>query len=188
MFKCVLGKELKYPRHYISPILEDLLRMMLAKNPNKRITKGLQSKIKKHPWCADIDWDAIQQRKLKPPHQPSVFKSNFDPEYVRDTSMMTDKRPDDLDVSTISQQRRPRFKRANLDQTVTTQHSYYYQDGQSFIDVHLSPADLSGASEPTANHMNFLNSQLAKQKPVSGKEESLFNGFSYQNPVLPHRD
>jgi hypothetical protein len=40
-------------------MLEDLLKLMLNKNPLKRITKGKQDKIKRHPWCADIDWDAI---------------------------------------------------------------------------------------------------------------------------------
>ena len=113
MFKCVLSKELKYPRQYISPVLEDLLRMMLAKNPNRRITKGQQARIKKHAWCSDIDWDAILHKRVKPPHQPNVFKSNFDPEYVRETSILTEKRPDELVDETG--QRRPRVKRTNLD-------------------------------------------------------------------------
>lgn len=51
MFKNVLNKELKYPRNLISPALADLLKLMLSKNPDKRITKGKQIKIKKHPWC-----------------------------------------------------------------------------------------------------------------------------------------
>jgi len=40
MFISVLNKELDYPRSLISPQLADLLKMMLNKNPNKRITKG----------------------------------------------------------------------------------------------------------------------------------------------------
>jgi len=95
MFKCVLSKELKYPRQFISQSLEDLLKLMLNKNPNKRITKGMQNKIKRHPWCADIDWEAVQQRRCRPPHLPSIFKSNFDPEYVRETSVLTSKKVDD---------------------------------------------------------------------------------------------
>jgi serum/glucocorticoid-regulated kinase 2 len=90
MFINVLNKELDYPKNLISPQLADLLKMMLNKNPAKRITKGKQSKIKRHPWCAEIDWEAILQRKVNPPHIPSIVKSNFDPEYVRDTSMITD--------------------------------------------------------------------------------------------------
>ena len=92
MFKCVLHKELKYPKQYISPSLEDLLKLMLNKNPNKRITKGMQNKIKRHPWCQDIDWEAVLHRRCKPPHSPNIFKSNFDPEYVRETSIMTHKK------------------------------------------------------------------------------------------------
>ena len=86
----MLSKELKYPKNLISTQLADLLKMMLNKNPNKRITKGTQSKIKKHPWCADIDWEAVLRKKIKPPHVPSIFKSHFDPEYVRDTSILTE--------------------------------------------------------------------------------------------------
>ena len=121
MFKWVLNRELKYLRQYISPMLEDLLKLMLNKNPHKRITKGKQNKIKRHPWCADIDWDAIFQRKVRPPHIPSVFKSNFDPEYVRETSILTEKKLDQTDYeANESGVRRPRAKRANLDQTFTT--------------------------------------------------------------------
>ena len=89
MFRNALYSELEYNEKLICPKLKSLLKLMLHKDPRKRITKGLTQKIKDHPWCSDIDWDAIYNKKIRPPHIPSVVDSNFDPEYVRETSVMS---------------------------------------------------------------------------------------------------
>jgi serine/threonine protein kinase len=86
MFMNVLYKDLDYPSQYISPKLQSLLKLMLNKNPSRRVTKGQISLIKNHPWCKDIDWDAYLAKKVAPPNSPSISQSNFDPEYVRETS------------------------------------------------------------------------------------------------------
>ena len=56
MFMGALYKELEYPKQFISQKLADLLRLMLHKDPRRRITKGQIGRIKAHPWCADINW------------------------------------------------------------------------------------------------------------------------------------
>ena len=89
MFRSALYKELEYNEQLICPQLADLLKMMLNKDPKRRITKGEAYRIKQHPWCADIDWEAIYHRRVQPPHIPSISSSNFDPEYVRETSTMS---------------------------------------------------------------------------------------------------
>ena len=89
MFMGALYKELDYPKQFISNRLSDLLKMMLHKDPRRRITKGQIGRIKNHPWCADIDWKMVLEKRMTPPHIPSIFKSNFDPEYVRESSTMT---------------------------------------------------------------------------------------------------
>ena len=46
-----LYKELDYPKQFISNKLSDLLKLMLHKDPRRRITKGQIGRIKTHPWC-----------------------------------------------------------------------------------------------------------------------------------------
>ena len=59
---------------------------MLHKDHSKRITKGQTRKLKAHAWCRDINWSDVYSKKIKPPFEPNKFKSNFDPEYVRESS------------------------------------------------------------------------------------------------------
>jgi serine/threonine protein kinase SCH9 len=60
---------------------------MLNKNQKKRINNTQTNLLKNHPWCKDIDWKAVIERKPTPPFSPSIEKSNFDPEYVRAASI-----------------------------------------------------------------------------------------------------
>jgi hypothetical protein len=53
-------------------VLADLLLLMLNKDKKLRITKGQTDLIKNHPWCKDIDWQAVYERKIKPPFTPSI--------------------------------------------------------------------------------------------------------------------
>jgi hypothetical protein len=62
---------------------------MLNRDQQKRITKSQTAKIKNHPWCRDVNWTKVLNKELKPPFEPSIFSSNFDPEYVRDSSIAT---------------------------------------------------------------------------------------------------
>jgi serum/glucocorticoid-regulated kinase 2 len=87
MFINCLEQELVYPQKYISKELRSLLELMLNKNQKKRINQTQTSVLKNHPWCQDIDWKAVLDRKLAPPFSPSIDKSNFDPEYVRAASV-----------------------------------------------------------------------------------------------------
>ena len=59
MFHNCLNRELEYPKEYISPMLADLLTLMLNKDKKLRITKGQTDLIKNHTWCKDIDWQAV---------------------------------------------------------------------------------------------------------------------------------
>ena len=218
MFRSALYKELEYNEQLICPQLADLLKMMLDKDPKKRITKGEAHQIKQHPWCADIDWVAIYHRRVPPPHVPSLSSSNFDPEYVRETSTMSAdgiqaalQRPDK------SQKRGRQRCAAVLDQSMTSIHSYFYQDHDvsgvsDFIKgTNAGHANLGDESVPAASNMtaNAKHSQShahvaakaatknitkkhrqlqLKHPPASQQNEKLFNDFVYTNPDLPERD
>jgi hypothetical protein len=73
----------------MSETLIDLLKTLLHKNPAKRMSRGKTDLIKNHPWCKSIDWDKALRKNLVPPFKPSMNSSNFDPEYVRDSSVRT---------------------------------------------------------------------------------------------------
>ena len=111
---------------------------MLHKDPRRRITKGQIGRIKAHPWCSDINWQSVLEKRQVPPHIPSISKSNFDPEYVRETSIMTvDRKQSRLDSSkqdALTESRKnlvkERSKVANnidVDASMISQHSYFYQ-------------------------------------------------------------
>jgi serine/threonine protein kinase len=72
MFQNCLSKELEYPSEYISPQLSDLLKLMLNKYQKSRITKGQTDTLKNHPWCKDVDWQAVYEKKTIPPFTPSI--------------------------------------------------------------------------------------------------------------------
>jgi serum/glucocorticoid-regulated kinase 2 len=47
--------------------LKDLLKLLLNKDPKNRIGVNSKDEIKKHPFFADIDWDALYRREIEPP-------------------------------------------------------------------------------------------------------------------------
>lgn len=50
LFKNILNNKLLLPRH-LTPECKDLLKVLLEKDPNKRLgTKGGAVEIKSHPW------------------------------------------------------------------------------------------------------------------------------------------
>ena len=38
--------------------------------------------LKNHPWCANVNWDRVYRKRVKPPYSPSLQQSNLDPEYL----------------------------------------------------------------------------------------------------------
>ncbi len=51
----------------------------MTKNPHKRLgcmaTQGGEDAIRAHPFFKDIDWEAMEARKLKPPFKPKIVSS-----------------------------------------------------------------------------------------------------------------
>ena len=168
-----LYKELEYPKQLISQKLADLLKLMLHKDPRRRINKGQIGRIKAHPWCSDINWQAVLEKRQVPPHIPSIFKSNFDPEYVRESSQMTE---DCKSLKMLSKDQFEKFKEANVDHrngsekktllrqrsnafntlniSMTSQHSYFYQ-ADATVDITDSAIDQTDIDNVDFSHMNL---------------------------------
>ncbi|XP_041421926.1 protein kinase C delta type-like [Xenopus laevis] len=51
--------------------LQDLLRMLLKKNPKERL--GCNGNIRKHPFFNAIDWVQLEKQTLPPPSQPEAL-------------------------------------------------------------------------------------------------------------------
>jgi len=82
MYKRIIHNQVDYPR-YLSPMARSMLKALLVKNPDQRLGIHFGVKeIKDHPFCRDIDWDAVLEKRTIPPIRPSLRYSNFDPEYT----------------------------------------------------------------------------------------------------------
>jgi serum/glucocorticoid-regulated kinase 2 len=81
MYQDIVDSNLYYP-DYLNTLVVDLLKKLLCKDQSKRLSFTSISKIKTHPWCRDIDWASMLEKKIEPPWLPDITKSNFDPEYT----------------------------------------------------------------------------------------------------------
>lgn len=82
LFKNIKTTEVKFPK-FLSHNAVDLLKGLFVKDPDKRLgsdPNGVDH-IKQHPFFASIDWDAILQKKIKPPFTPKI-KSEYDTKYI----------------------------------------------------------------------------------------------------------
>ncbi|KAI9471810.1 MAG: kinase-like domain-containing protein [Benjaminiella poitrasii] len=83
MYKRVLEDSLQFPCHF-DETTKSFLAGLLEKEACERLGWGENGieYIKRHPYFDDIDWDEVKQRKLRPPHIPTIRSetdiSNFD--------------------------------------------------------------------------------------------------------------
>jgi len=104
MFELIEVGELKFPNTIkidgniinlkISKEAKSIISKLLEKNPGPRLGKNGLNEIKNHPFFADINFDMIKNKKVKPPYKPNVTEEdltcNFDEEF---TSMTTQESP-----------------------------------------------------------------------------------------------
>jgi len=83
----ILDKEIPIPKHFKIET-QDLLKKLLKKDPSERIGCGPKgpAELKAHPFFKSIDWQALEQKLVKPPFKPSTTTatdvSNVDPEFL----------------------------------------------------------------------------------------------------------
>ncbi|XP_045712058.1 cAMP-dependent protein kinase catalytic subunit PRKX isoform X2 [Phyllostomus hastatus] len=84
IYQKILAGRIDFPRH-LDFNVKDLIRKLLVVDRTKRLgnMKNGADDVKRHRWFRTLDWDAVPQRKLKPPIQPKVCgegdTSNFEP-------------------------------------------------------------------------------------------------------------
>ena len=82
LFNSIKAIKIKYPK-YLSNEAVDLLQKFFVKDPEKRLGSGEHglNNIKSHPFFAEIDWDSLLHKKIKPPFIPKL-KNITDCRYI----------------------------------------------------------------------------------------------------------
>ncbi|CAF0978200.1 unnamed protein product [Rotaria magnacalcarata] len=121
LFESILRDEVLYPV-WLSKEAVHILKCFMTKNPAKRLgcvaAQGGEDAIKRHAFFAGkIDWEALEQRQVKPPFKPKVVNlrdtSNFDKDF---TNMPVAFTPiEDIIVTAINQKEFKEFSYQNPD-------------------------------------------------------------------------
>jgi serum/glucocorticoid-regulated kinase 2 len=88
MYEFITKSELKFPKKFeVSDDVKDFLSKLLIKNPKERFgAHGGFEEIQKHPFFKDIDFKALEEKKIKAPFKPELKDSfdvrNFDEEFT----------------------------------------------------------------------------------------------------------
>ncbi|XP_078418388.1 protein kinase C eta type isoform X2 [Cetorhinus maximus] len=96
LFESILNDEVLYPV-WLSDCATAILKAFMIKNPNKRLgcvtAQGGEQAILNHPFFQGIDWDLLEQRRVKPPFKPRIKTSrdvnNFDRDFTTEKPVLT---------------------------------------------------------------------------------------------------
>ena len=80
LFNNIKTGNIKFPV-YLSKDAVGILQALFTHDPDKRLGADGTEKIKKHSFFKNIDWDAILNKKIKPPFIPRI-SSDSDTKYI----------------------------------------------------------------------------------------------------------
>ncbi|KAK9745755.1 Phorbol esters/diacylglycerol binding domain (C1 domain) [Popillia japonica] len=120
LFESILHDDVLYPV-WLSREAVSILKGFMTKNPSKRlgcvVAHGCEAAIRQHAFFRDMEWTALEQRKLKPPFKPKIKSKkdalNFDAEFTKEEPVLTPVNPDV--VRTINQEEFKGFSFINRD-------------------------------------------------------------------------
>ncbi|MCL4127504.1 UNVERIFIED_CONTAM: hypothetical protein GTU68_026134 [Idotea baltica] len=96
LFESILRDDVLYPV-WLSKEAVSILKGFMTKNPAKRLgcvaEQGGEVAICSHKFFKDIDWKALEERKVKPPFAPKIKGRkdavNFDAEFTKEEPVLT---------------------------------------------------------------------------------------------------
>lgn len=96
LFDSILQDDVLYPV-WLSKEAVSILKGFMTKNPAKRLgcvaDNGGESAIKIHKFFRDLDWENLEEKKIKPPFQPKMKGRkdavNFDAEFTKEEPQLT---------------------------------------------------------------------------------------------------
>lgn len=75
-YKLIMSATLKFPRRGVSDTAKDVLTKLLNPQPSSRLGANGVHEIQEHPFFRNIDWKALQERRVTPPFKPSMSSSS----------------------------------------------------------------------------------------------------------------
>ncbi|XP_052756636.1 protein kinase C isoform X3 [Galleria mellonella] len=117
LFESILHDDVLYPV-WLSKDAVSILKGFMTKSPARRLgVAGGAAGIRHHAFFRDVDWDALAQRRLRPPFRPKLMSKreavNFDAEFTKEEPVLTPV-PNDV-VRTINQEEFRGFSFVNAD-------------------------------------------------------------------------
>jgi serine/threonine protein kinase len=87
MYKNIAFGKVRFPRETLTTEGRNFVKGLLNRNPKHRLgATDDAEELKKHPFFADIDWEALTKKLITPPFKPKLKSetdtSNFDPEFT----------------------------------------------------------------------------------------------------------
>lgn len=75
LFESILHDDVLYPV-WLSKDAVSILKGFMTKNPSKRlgcvVAHNTEAAIRTHPFFRDMDWNALESRRVKPPFKPKI--------------------------------------------------------------------------------------------------------------------
>lgn len=120
LFESILHDDVLYPV-WLSKDAVSILKGFMTKNPGRRLgcvaAQNGEQAIQAHPFFKDMDWLALEQRRVKPPFKPRIRSkkdvANFDAEFTREEPILSPVNPEVL--QTINQEEFRGFSMVNKD-------------------------------------------------------------------------
>ncbi|RWS17750.1 calcium-independent protein kinase C-like protein, partial [Dinothrombium tinctorium] len=120
LFESILHDDVLYPV-WLTKEAVSVLKGFMTKNPAKRLgcvaTQGAEHAILNHPFFKDIDWSALEAKKVRPPFKPKIKTkrdvNNFDQDFTKEEPVLTPMNPEVL--KTINQDEFRGFSFVNED-------------------------------------------------------------------------
>jgi serine/threonine protein kinase len=87
MYKNIAFGKVRFPRDTLTTEGRNFVKGLLNRNPKHRLgATDDAEELKRHPFFADIDWEALTKKLITPPFKPKLKDemdtSNFDPEFT----------------------------------------------------------------------------------------------------------
>ncbi|XP_006822826.1 calcium-independent protein kinase C-like [Saccoglossus kowalevskii] len=120
LFESILHDDVLYPV-WLSKEATAILKAFMTKNPAKRLgcmeSQGMEKAIRDHAFFRDIEWEALETKKIKPPFRPKIKTkkdaNNFDQDFTKEEPVLTPTEP--AVIKSINQNEFKEFSYINPD-------------------------------------------------------------------------
>lgn len=87
LYECILKGKVRYP-DYLSDKAKDIIKNLLAHNPENRLGAKGTDEVKHHPFFKSIDFEKLSKKEVDPPFKPFLNKveitEKMDPEALKE--------------------------------------------------------------------------------------------------------